>query len=187
MEQHIIPECYIDTRLVKTLLPPKGRYNHQHGCSNIEKIMKTKFKDDFALGIIDKDKKILSYLNECQIVIELAGVLQLYKHKTANHYLIIIRPAMERWIMNATATAGLSLSDFELPDTLDKLCDITKTSKEDRVDVHASKFYSLFRELNKLNPPSVAVLKFWITYLKDNPYRQDLPHLILQTEILVNQ
>ncbi|MBO0929884.1 hypothetical protein [Fibrella aquatilis] len=145
--------------------------------------MKTKFKGDFALGIIDKDKKILNYLNECQLVTELPTVLQLFKHRQANHYLIIIRPAMERWVMNATTIAGLSLLNFDLPNTLEGLCDITKTSKEDKVDVHASKFYSLFKELNRINPPAVAVLKFWITYLKDNPYQADLAYIIDQTQI----
>ena len=184
MEQHIIPECYIDTRLVKTLLPHKGRYNHQHGCSNVEKIIKVKLKGEFALGIIDKDKKALKYLDKCQLVCEMSGFSQLFKHKVEHHYLIIIRPAMERWIMNTTVISGLSLLDFDLPDTLDKLCDITKTSKDDKDDLHAPKFYRLFREVNRINPPSITVLKFWITYLKNNPYKADLAHIIEQTILL---
>lgn len=79
MDQHVIPECFIDTRLVRTLEPPAGRYNHQHGCSNVEKAMK-RLKGDFALGIIDKDKKALRYLDECQLICEHAGFSQLLKH-----------------------------------------------------------------------------------------------------------
>jgi hypothetical protein len=56
----IIPECYVDTNLVETLVPPTGRgYNHQHGCGTVTKVMKERFADGFAVGIIDKDKKEL--------------------------------------------------------------------------------------------------------------------------------
>lgn len=185
MDQHIIPECYLDTRLVKSLVPPTGRYNHQHGCSNVAKHMQVKLKDDFALGIIDKDKKALNYLDECQLVCEHDGFLQLLKHETQNHYLMIIRPAMEKWILNTANTAGLSLIDFDLPNDLDKLCDLTKTAKSDREDTNAQKFGALFKALRQSNPPSISILKFWITYLKANPYQADLTHLIQETEKLI--
>jgi hypothetical protein len=183
MEQHIIPECYIDTRLVKALEPPKVRYNHQHGCSNVEKAIK-RLKGDFALGIIDKDKKALKYLDECQLVCEQDGFLQLLKHRTENHYLVVIRPAMERWILNTAAVAELSLQDFDLPDDLDKLCDITKTAKGDREDPNAQNFGKLFREFRRCAPPSVAILTFWIHYLKANPYTADIDWIIQETNRL---
>ena len=186
MDQHIIPECYIDTRLVKTLVPPQIRYNHQHGCSNIEKTMKGKLKGDFALGVIDKDKKALNYLDECQLVCEHDGFLQLLKHTTQNHYLIIIRPAMERWILNTANVAGLLLTDFDLPDNLDKLCDLTKTAKSDKDDLNARKFVRLFKEIRLRNPPSVALLTFWINYLKANPYTADLNWLVEETNRIVS-
>ena len=186
MEQHIIPECYIDTRIVKTLLPSKRRYNHQHGCYNVEKTVSVKFKGDFALGIVDKDKRLMKYLKECTSVCELPDFLQLFKHGSEKHYIILIKPAIERWIVNTAAMAGLSLPVYELPGDLDKLCDLTKTSREDVVDPNSKKFYQLFKDLNKLNPPSVAVLKFWITYLKDNPYNADLTYLIEQTAVLAS-
>ena len=185
MDQHIIPECFIDTKLVKALVPPQIRYNHQHGCSNVEKIMKEKFKDDFALGIIDKDKKVLRYLNECQLVCEQVGFLQLHKHSTKNHYLIIIRPAMEKWILNTADVAGLSLQEFGLPDDLDKLCDITKTARSDKGDPNAPKFGQLFSELIERNPTAIAVLSFWINYLKANPYNADLAFLTQETDRLL--
>ncbi|GAB3642727.1 hypothetical protein [Spirosoma arcticum] len=146
-----------------------------------------KLRGDFALGIIDKDKKVLKYLDECQLVCEQAEFLQLYKHGSEHHYLIIIRPAMERWILNTADVAGLSLKDFDLPDDLDKLCDLTKTAKSDKQDPNAQKFGQLFRELRRYNPPSVTVLSFWITYLKANPYTVDTDWLIQETDrLLIN-
>lgn len=186
MDQHVIPECFIDTRLVRTLEPPAGRYNHQHGCSNVEKAMK-RLKGDFALGIIDKDKKALRYLDECQLICEHAGFSQLLKHTTEHQYLIVVGPAMERWILNTTNFAGLSLADFDLPDGFDELCDLTKTAKGDKEDPNALKFVRLFKELRRSSPPSVAILRFWISYLKANPYTADMNWLIQETERIPNE
>lgn len=186
MDQHVIPECYIDTKLVKAFVPPQIRYNHQHGCSNVEKIMREKLTGDFALGIIDKDKRVLSYLDKCQPVYTLDGCLQLLKHETEKHYLIIIAPAVERWILNTATAAGLSLTDFDLPDDLNKLCDLTKTAKSDKDDPNAQKFGQIFREFRRRNPLPVAVLTFWITYLKSNPYTADLDWLIQETDRLTS-
>lgn len=51
---HIIPECYIDTNLVETLVPTKKGYNHQTGCNKVVGLMQNmkQLKDGFALGII---------------------------------------------------------------------------------------------------------------------------------------
>ncbi|MEO8962218.1 MAG: hypothetical protein ABI325_10065 [Ginsengibacter sp.] len=67
MNNHIVPECYIDTMLVQTLVPPEksNRYNHQHGCFAVSNEMELySLKDKFALGIIDNDKKKAKYLSK---------------------------------------------------------------------------------------------------------------------------
>lgn len=38
----IIPECYVDTNLVETLVCPAG-CNHQKGCNQVAKVMQEKF------------------------------------------------------------------------------------------------------------------------------------------------
>lgn len=53
---YIIPECYADTNLIQTLLQIKGA-NHQKSCGQVTNEMKQRFHDDFAVGIIDLDKK----------------------------------------------------------------------------------------------------------------------------------
>jgi hypothetical protein len=97
MDMHIIPECYIDTKLCKALVPPTTRYNHQKGCPNVAKVMKEKLCNNFALGIVDKDKIELAYFQEFNIVAEMPNGIQLCKHRSeAHHYLIFIRPTMEK-------------------------------------------------------------------------------------------
>lgn len=57
----IMPECFIDTTLVASLLDAK--VSHKHSCNEVAREMeKGKFKDAFAVGIIDNDKRKISYI-----------------------------------------------------------------------------------------------------------------------------
>ena len=96
----IIPECYIGTNLVETLLNIKGccteGVNHQKGCNTVVKTMTNsrKLQDDFALGIVDADKRQPSYVaKECTPIAQTAHIT-LLKHRTNNHYFLRIAPAM---------------------------------------------------------------------------------------------
>ena len=42
MDLAIIPECFVDTNLIETLIPPISQYNHQKGCGTVTKVMKEK-------------------------------------------------------------------------------------------------------------------------------------------------
>ena len=168
MDLSIIPECYIDTNLIETLVPNKG-YNHQKGCGTVTKVMKERFSDSFALAIIDKDKKEVDYLNEFAELFNCNGVLYLYQHKSRPHYIIQICPAIEKFILVSSKSAGVSLSDFNLPDDLDSLKKLSKTitSKND------SRFKNLFKELSKSDVEEIRLLKAWIKYLRENKYNVD--------------
>jgi hypothetical protein len=174
MDLSIIPECYVDTNLIETLVPPQKGYNHQKGCPNVARVMQQKFSDRFALGIIDKDKKQLKYLGEFNLVAEKAS-LQLYKHKlaTKHHYIIVVAPAVEQWIIETAQSVNLSLSDYGLPTNLAELTKVTKTitSKND------SKFKQLFKDLVQHNAENAQCLKNWLKYLKENAYNVNIQQL----------
>lgn len=182
MDNHIIPECYVDTKLVKILYPPQSkRYNHQKGCNTVTKEMQETFADDFALGIVDKDKRILDYSKEFSMVFQ-TEQLELLKHQTKNHYLIFIRTAMEKWLMENLAEIGGSLSDFGLPNDLKKFAYITKTSKSEQHDPYSKNLDQLFKALKEKKAKNVLILAYWIEYLKNNPYQADLEVLKRETE-----
>jgi hypothetical protein len=185
MDLHIIPECYIDTKLIKALVPPQTRYNHQKGCSTVTKVMQERFSDDFAVGIIDRDKKELGYANEFDLVVEVPSTLQLFKHRNKNHYLIFICPAIEKWIIACATDADLLLQDFGLPPDFAALTKITKTSKSENNDEYSANFKDLFNALRLENPSNVAVLRFWIEYLKANPYQADLDYIRSETRAIL--
>ena len=181
MDLHIIIECYIDTKLIKALVPPRTKYNHQHGCPKVVKMMKDKFDDDFALGIIDRDKKELGYVEQFTLVVEISDTLQLLKHRNKNHYLIFICPAVEKWIISCALDAGILLSDYGLPNDFRSLMKTTKKSTDENDDPYSSNFKELFKVFRTANPSKVAVLRFWIEYLKVNPYNADLNFIRSET------
>ena len=73
MDKSIIPECFADTLLIETLVPTKRGYNHQRSCFKVESTMKG--LNSFDVGIIDKDKKQIRYLDKFKIIDEVAGDL----------------------------------------------------------------------------------------------------------------
>jgi len=169
MDQSIIPECFVDTNLIETLVPPTGQYNHQKGCGTVTKVMKQRFADRFALGIIDRDKHEVDYLKEFNEICT-SGSLILHKHKIRHHYIIQINPAIERFIIKNTEAVGISLQAFDLPTDFELLKKESKTvnSKNDQ------RFTKLFKSLNKHGAPEIIKLSMWISYLKKENYHADL-------------
>ncbi|MCF6270379.1 MAG: hypothetical protein L3J41_11750 [Melioribacteraceae bacterium] len=169
----IITECYIDTNLIETIVPPTTKgYNHQKGAGTVTKLMQGRLTNKFAVGIVDKDKKQLKYAEEFNLKIDI-GDLLLFQHKTKHHYLIFINPAIEKWIINNAKMVGISLSDYGLPTDLKELTKVTKkiTSKNN------SDFKKLFQELKKRSAQNIIILSKWLDYLKSNPYNRDLTEI----------
>ena len=71
----IIPECYIDTNLIETIVPTVRGYNHQKGAGTVTKLMQGKLNDKFAVGIVDRDKKQLKYVEEFDLKIDIGDLL----------------------------------------------------------------------------------------------------------------
>lgn len=172
MDLAIIPECYVDTNLVETLNPPQKQYNHQKGCGTVTKVMKEKFDDSFALGIIDKDKKEVGYLKEFAELAHSDGLV-LHKHKTKHQYIIQIVPGMERFIFNCLAECGISPEDFELPADLELFMKESKTTNS-KDDV---RFKKLFKALIKARSVEILRLSALIKYLKETNYKADATEL----------
>lgn len=184
MEWNILPECYVDTKLIKMLVPPRKNYNHQKG-TNVLKKMKEQLANEFALGVVDEDVEDRDYAQSFQLIYELPDCLKLLKHSHRHHFLIYLCPAVEKWIISRAEDAAISLTTYGLPHDFDKLRKISKTSKSENSDPYSSNFQQLFRALRQSNLPSISILKFWITYLKENSYQADLTHLIQKTEKLI--
>ena len=174
MDLNVIPECYIDTKFIKVLCPPTTRYNHQKGCSNVMKLMQTKLKNDFALGIIDEDKRLMLYAEEFEFLNDVEGLIKLLKHPRQNHFIIYISRAMEKWLLAISQSQQINLKSYGLPTDVKGLVNITKTTKSENNDPYSANFKELFKALKSSGSPIISTLIFWVKYLKENPYNADL-------------
>lgn len=159
---HIIPECYVDTNLVSTLLGGIG-VNHQKSCNNVVALMRGKFGDEFAVGIIDNDKRRPQYLDDC-IMLAGSNHLQLYRHPQKHHYIITVSPAAEVFILSIAASAGVSMRDYNLPSDLKGLQKITKHIVTNKYP----ELIRLFRDLSTIG--EFGILGRVLNYLIEKEY-----------------
>lgn len=176
MDFSIMPECFADTLMIETFVPPLIRYNHKHSCSQVEnEMIRGKLKDKFAVGIIDKDKHSIKYLNEFVQKDKVDGSLILWRHKAENkhHYIIQLQPALEKWILNICAEENINLQG--IPSDLDELKHLTK--KQSNLENKLLK--NLFALMNeRIENISIRKLKHWIKLLKEKNYQVDINELI---------
>lgn len=159
----IIPECYIDTNLVETLAFPSG-CNHQKGCNQVAKIMQGKFADRFAVGIIDADKRKPGYLNEFIEVVS-SKHLTIYRHKSKSHFIILVFPAADGFILSCADVAGIDLTAYGLSSILKEFTAQTKNVLSNK-DV---RFKRLFRDMENIG--EMGVMKKLMIYLASATYK----------------
>ncbi|MDE5744967.1 MAG: hypothetical protein K2H84_04820 [Paramuribaculum sp.] len=160
----VIPECYVDTNLIEYLLDAK--VNHQHSCTKVVGLLKNKFKDQFAIGIIDKDKVEMGFLKECDEIAKTTH-LTLLKHRDRKQYLITIHPAVDRFILDCAEAENVNPEAFNLPSKLNEFTKISKsvTSNTD------TRFKALFQAV-KLNR-EFRNLQNSLSYMIINNYQID--------------
>jgi len=159
----IIPECYIDTNLVETLVCAGG-CNHQKGCNTVAKIMQDKFADRFAVGIIDADKRRPSYLDEFNAVAA-SEHIKLLRHHNRPHFIILVHPAADGFILSCAEIAEINMADYGLSSVLKEFTKQTKdvmSNKDER-------FKRLFRAM--VNVGEIKLMKSIISYLVTHTYQ----------------
>ena len=170
-----MPECYADTLLISTLVPPIKRYNHKHSCLLVEKEMvHGKLKDRFAVGIIDRDKRRIEYLKEFEEIDRVENFLGLLRHKDKekHHFIIQIITALEQWILNICKEEKISLGN--LPLELPELKRYTKSQSS----LENEELKNLYLKMNeKESNPAIRKLKSWLRMLKEKNYHADLNEL----------
>jgi len=163
-----IPECCLDTLLIEVLLKRSNAVNHGKGNSSVASKMKEeRMLDCFAVGIIDKDKIEVKDLAEYESIEKLnKEQLKLFRHPVRPHYIIQICPAIEKWILNECRKAGISLTNYELPDDVKKLAKMkSQTQRSD------PRFKRLFKDMAaNENCDEAQELLRWLEYLRDNNF-----------------
>ena len=157
---NILPECYVDTKVVEIITRSSEKYNHQHGCGQIANQLKNRLKDIVALGIIDEDKNkgpVAKYFFEFEEMRSENGLI-LKKHRERKQYLILICPEIENWLLMNANSVQVNPLDFNLSENLKGFKQITKTQD---IDLHIG-FYRFIKSLLNKNAAGVTTLKSWI-------------------------
>lgn len=160
-ENIVVPECYVDTNLMNVLVGKAC--NHKKGCTNVCKVLDEKLQDQFAIAVIDRDKKEPASVQNYELIAQ-NQFLMVSKHRQRPHYLIHICPAIEEFILVAAAELKVDLAEYGLPTDRDQLKQKTKTvtAKEDE------KFARLFRSLRSAS--NIRCLDELLQYLLSNKY-----------------
>lgn len=158
----IIPECYVDTNLVETLVCPGG-CNHQKGCNQVAKVMQEKFANRFAIGIIDADKRRPGYLNEFREVAS-SEHLKLFRHTVRPHFIILVHPAADGFILSCAEAAQVNMTDFELSPVLKEFTAQTKNVMSNK-DVRFKRLFKSMKDVGEMK-----LLELALNYLVSTTY-----------------
>jgi len=160
-ENIVVPECYADTNLLNILTGKKC--NHQKGCATVCKTLDDKLKDQFAVAVIDKDKR-QPMATQKYVEIGHTDSLIVCKHEARPHYLILINPAIEGFVLQAAVELGIIMSEYHLPDNLEGLKKITKSQSAKESEQLAR----LFKDLR--NASNIKCLNDVLSYLLTKKY-----------------
>lgn len=165
---YIVPECYVDTNLIEYLL--SAAVNHQHSCSKVVEVLKTNYYDKFAVGIIDDDKHRLGYIDECSNIARTNHLL-LLKHKESSHYLIMVTPAIDKFILDCAKEQKVKPEDYNLPSELKEFTKVSKSVSSNK----DPKFKSLFAAVK--GNSEIQSLKRTLKYLCEKQHQADIDSL----------
>ena len=176
---HFVPECYFDTVLFKKILKTNKRLKHRKGCNNVVnsfRIVKGKkgdLHDSFGVGMVDKDKRELDYLNECEALIETKNLI-LWKHKETQHFVIQLYPPIEKWIVEILKADNRGVEEFGYSSDFKKL---KHEIKEDIDDEGDERLNNLLDAVVLSKNETITELKRIMLYLRDKTYAADINEL----------
>jgi hypothetical protein len=159
-----VPECWVDTALMRTLLHDRRLYNHQHGISKVggtmERQAATFGPTRVVVGMVDRDKKfeeneyLRAFGPPARVRPEAATHHLLTHPQQPTQCLIVLNPACDAWVFRAAQAAGLALADYDLPAALPDFIRFCKhRSVTDIPELRA-----LLEAIRRANPPAYKQL-----------------------------
>ena len=153
-----IPECHADTVLVRFLTDNFPYIDHESSINGVAKNFENVRDRTYKLvGVVDDDKRTPKYLDDFRLIKKSNGVA-LKQKPDKEHYLIVISPALEKFLMENCISIGKTMKDFKLPDDLRNL---TKITKAPRIESNTN-FHNLVQNLLKQDAPGLVTLKSYL-------------------------
>jgi hypothetical protein len=153
-----LPEGVCDILLIQLLLKciPNTQDN---GSGGVLRTLEKFFHQQVAIGIIDNDKDLqkhkASYFTEF-VFQRKENDLILKKHLKRDNYIIILAPALEKFILKAAIQSGIPQQ--EIPFSEERLKQLSKSRKAEKDEI-------LKNFLNRIitkKSPGTETLKAWI-------------------------
>lgn len=166
-QNNIYPECNVDTNLVGFVI---GGYAKHKSCCN-EVVKAVNHSDEFAIGIIDDDKRRATMddgFDEYKQSDEVANKhLKLFIHKDGKRYMFAVKPEMDDFIFDIANDMGVDISSFGFGKNIDEF-------KKDTKRVQAAtdpKLRKLFFAIS--DHPEIQRFRNTLRYLMLKQYRAD--------------
>jgi hypothetical protein len=152
---NLVPECNVDTVFVEALGYKKP--NHASDIANVSLILEKMNKKGKAIGFIDDDKKKTIYIREFK-VLEKINSVQLFKHPLKEQYLVVVHPAMDKFIFDLHTSLGIKMPK-RLPKDFEAFLSVTKT----KAIKNNSDFRNLVNTIVQRRPDEIVKVKEWIS------------------------
>jgi len=156
---NLIPECNIDTAFVEMLGYKEP--NHASSINEVSKILENNKSKQRAIGFVDNDKRMPKYLSQFEVVENLKTV-KLLKHSSKDHYLVVVNPAMDKFIFDLCKKLDIDLAEYGFPGELKAFISFTKRESVRR------NIKNLLNAIKQKNPPEIQKVRFWIA--QHSPY-----------------
>lgn len=162
----VYPECYVDTNFVGHILG--GKVKHKSTCNEVAKAVNN--ADGFAIGIIDDDKRRATMDEGFSEVSSStpSDHITMFAHKDGKRFMFAIKPAMDKFIMDAAEAQNVDLKKFGFPSTLSGFKKETKRVQA----AEDSNLRQLFSHIEEY--PEIQRLKNTLKYLIKTQYSVDV-------------
>lgn len=152
---NLIPECNVDTVFVEAMgfRDP----NHAPSINKVCEILESRHANVKAIGFIDNDKKKPTYLKQFTLT-DSHDKVQLLQHSTKSQYLIVVAPAMDRFIFDLCTELEIDLAQYGLPT---EFAAFKSKTKQEAITRNPN-FKNLLNTIRQRNPPKIAKIRSWI-------------------------
>jgi hypothetical protein len=157
----LIPEDGVMRSLVLTL--GFRRPNYGSGIGDTLNKIENNFKNRFAVGIVDDDRRKPKLFDRYELLLKEQHFLQLRQKPKSRHYLIVVHPAVEDWLLENARIINLT-SSFETRDALKRV------TKDEIEVVKNSDFKQFLNTLNQSRAPGFVTLATWIEGLYEKHF-----------------
>ncbi|TDX01058.1 hypothetical protein EDB95_2089 [Dinghuibacter silviterrae] len=151
---NLIPECNVDTVFVEAIGFKEP--NHASSIAGVLAILERAPTKENVIGFIDNDKKKPLYFKQFESVKEM-GSVGFYKHVDKNRYLVVVRPAMDKFLFDL-CVKYINNWPQRVPNTFEAFLPFTKQTAV----LKNNDFKNLLNTLVQAKPPEIVEIKDFV-------------------------